>query len=753
MKRKLLILFITALSSVVISGIVILVSYACADGDYGDYEFSFFAPEVIHSDEYSPFFRSFHTLYGSIWVENTIADFDSVNISEWNAFFGNQVKAKDLSFVIYQSRLGEVDTMIFWLKNASYSIKPYLKKNSIFTYTDKTVLKEFLFYLGFAKRCEPYATFVRDYWDDDATSKDPRKNTNEINKLVEGGKKLLSNVKTDFIRQRYNFQLVRLLYNSGDYDGCIDFYNQNKENFGNSNTIPYRAMVYAAGAYYKNQNYSRANYLYSLSYDKCHEMKVSSYLSFHPQEESDWQESLNMAATTREKTVLWQLLGIYADPLRAMKEIYRLDPSSDLMDLLLVRAINIEEEQFVPHSYDWSEKGSSFKIPASSVNNDLMQFVKNVADKKNTAKPYLWNLSAGYLYTAALDFKKAASYLSKALAGSKNDTLVLDQVKLIRFIAKVEGLQKPTPAFESEMAKEFVWLDTRRNDNVLRASYVYNWGMNRLAEKYAENGDSIRAICLAKKVTPDFYSDDIKANAMLAFMRKPSKSEFDTYILLNYPIKAEDVIEYQAINLVYKGQLKQALELFKASPGAGDGSLAADPLLIHINDCHDCDFLQRPDQPYTKQTLVEKMISLENQAATNTQNKAMLYFQMANAFYNISYFGNARDFYETSIYSRGLMDFLGVGENSDPVLSCAKAESYYQKAIEASTNNEFKAKCFFMAAKCEQNLFYLNWPANFSGDFKPGIYFKQLKDNYSRTKYYQEIIKECGYFKTYVSKR
>ena len=34
---------------------------------------------------------------------------------------------------------------------------------------------------------------------------------------------------------------------------------------------------------------------------------------------------------------------------------------------------------------------------------------------------------------------------------------------------------------------------------------------------------------------------------------------------------------------------------------------------------------------------------------------------------------------------------------------------------------------------------------------KPEPYFKTLQEQFSGTKYYQEILKECGYFKTYVT--
>jgi hypothetical protein len=54
-----------------------------------------------------------------------------------------------------------------------------------------------------------------------------------------------------------------------------------------------------------------------------------------------------------------------------------------------------------------------------------------------------------------------------------------------------------------------------------------------------------------------------------------------------------------------------------------------------------------------------------------------------------------------------------------------------------------------MSAKCE----HANWLNSISEeepiDFVAGKYFQLLKSDYSRTKYYQEIIQECGYFCTF----
>jgi hypothetical protein len=89
------------------------------------------------------------------------------------------------------------------------------------------------------------------------------------------------------------------------------------------------------------------------------------------------------------------------------------------------------------------------------------------------------------------------------------------------------------------------------------------------------------------------------------------------------------------------------------------------------------------------------------------------------------------------------------------------ALKYYLLARENSKNKEFKAKMTFMAAKCEQNTWYIMkvsksrdgfWLKD-AKDFQSGKYFQELRDIYSDTKYHSEIIKECSYYARYYAKK
>ncbi len=76
------------------------------------------------------------------------------------------------------------------------------------------------------------------------------------------------------------------------------------------------------------------------------------------------------------------------------------------------------------------------------------------------------------------------------------------------------------------------------------------------------------------------------------------------------------------------------------------------------------------------------------------------------------------------------------------------AEKYYLQASNLYSSKELKARAVFMAAKTEQNRFF-NSHSDGKGD-APREYFRLLKDSYSDTQYYREIINECGTFRAYV---
>jgi NAD-dependent dihydropyrimidine dehydrogenase PreA subunit len=753
MKKMTSIKYIIALSSLILV-IGIGVVLACADGGYDDGDVtSFFSPEVIKKDQFKPFFRSIRNYYGIDYRSDNNSDFTQVNVDEWYMFFSKFVKKNDLYFLLYKSRISEIDSLSSYLQNNKLLLETNLKNNSILIIANKALLKEFFDYLSFAKQCEPYATYNSFwYWKENEKNFNPKKNISSVNALITEGNKLKTNIKSKYIQQRYFFQIQRLFFLKGDFNASYNYYLSYSESYYNTSTIKYRAMSYSAGALLRLKKYSEANYTYSLVYDKCNELKIPVYESFYVPDDSVWIQTLALAKNNYEKTVLWHIFGLRFDLVRAMKEIYSIDPGSILIEPLLVRSINIIEEQILPQTLSLnSGSKNEFIFKLTSQQKELYEFVINVAQADSTSNSYLWNLAAGYLSVLSKKFQVADDYLLKANNENVADNLLSEQIKLVSIVSKIQQFDRPTDVNEAELVKDLEWIKNSKHQKELRNNQAFRWALSLLSKKYLIYGDSIKSQCLEIHPTYDFYLSNNKMNQLISFFDKPVKTDFDKFLLEQHKYTKAELIELQAIRLVYQGQFIDALSKFNECEGSGNTHLLGDPFLIHLNDCHDCD--HQNSKGMTKKEFVIKMIEYEKKSKLDPKNSSEYYFKMANGLYNIHYFGNGRYMYQTRIKTYSIFDFsYDKMTQFDFIFDCKSAENMYLKAMNASTDKNMKALCVFMAAKCEQNVFFLNKPKEYIGDFKAGKYFSMLLNDYSTTTEYSNIIRECGYFKTYANK-
>lgn len=745
--------------------LVLAIILACIDVDVAPYPDSFFAPEISHSDRDAHFFVTMNTLYGVHFKEDYIHDFDSINIAEWTGYFKNKVSGADIAYILYKSRLGEIDSLLYYMKDPGIKLSAKLKSNSLLTFSDARSTKDFLYYIGYAKRCEKYSTYnPDDWWDREKTkANDPHNDKAGMLKLIEGGAKQISNANSNFVRQRYAFQVVRLYFQLKQYDSCIAFYNNNATILNSTeNTIRYRAMSYVAGAYSEKGDVAEANFSYAIVFDRCNTLRDAAYFSFKPVEENDFNSSLALCASTRQKEILWQMLGIYGDPLRAMKEIYKLNPKSDALDLLLVRAVNSEEEKFLNQSManfgdnPYADLSSIYK---DSLKKDLLIFIKQVSANNNTNKPYEWNLAAGYLDWVAggTDFER---YFTAINTEAANDKLVTEELRLFRLLNKLRNGKAGDKDFENNILPDLKWLKDTNHADGFRREFAWAFVSDFLSKRYSFAGHLAISICFntdpIDNLTSSFHNgnliNDSVINEMEHFDDKKDKSPFEQFALSLLPIYKPDFIDVEAIHYMYKYNFKAALAQLNSNNAPGPEPVYGDPFIIHIMDNHDSDAVLPNKSVKTKKEFLEKMVELQKKADNNTKN-ANDYFMLANGYYNMSYFGNNRVFFTSKLTTMVIyFPEFDYGQPKDTLIymDCDKALQYYQKAMNISKDVEFKAKCCFMCAKCEQNYFFIHKPKDYQGDFKAGKYFDMLHSSYASTQYYQEVIKECGYFDTYL---
>jgi hypothetical protein len=509
-------------------------------------------------------------------------------------------------------------------------------------------------------------------------------------------------------------------------------------------------------------------------YDEGAAYRVSAFESFHPQHETEWQQTLALAKNPRDKELLWHLLGVYADPIRGMNEIAAINPQSDLLPLLMVRAVNIAEHNTLNNSrYPGESDFSMNEVDTTqftidpyfswySVQFNQLQELDNslarIAASRNEDKG-IWLMAQAFVTYLRGDQQLCLQQTEKALEIGKDNPLIRAQAAIHQLIAQWNKLKQLRQQDEQEILNLIQGLNpsgllATRSENAERMILRF------MRKQYSENGNELRAE-LAEPSPDEFYRSTAKTQEMIDFMLRTNHTPFEKYVLAGYPIKLTELYDVLAVGEIYAGNFEAARTIYAKHPDAGTNELLGNPFNIHIVDCHDCDHAKPMKTPYTKRKFVDKILEMNSKAndlKVDAKERATNYFLMANGLYNMTWYGNAR-LLSATVVNWNYMDsnrFAGYTNEKNMKVqgyySCEAASENYLKAFALSTDAEFKAKCIWMAAKCEHNRWLeSDYTIENSDAFKAGVYFRSLRDEYSNTQYYKQVIAECGYFCQFIT--
>jgi hypothetical protein len=734
------------------------VIWACADSY--EPEYSAFTPEFFVNKQYSPFFYTGNEVYygldhaddSNIWYNDKVTD-------EWYHHFNGQFARQSLLFLLTTATPGIIDTVYKNYTGALHAL-PAAYPDSSKGRPGKAQLSGFFKYLQLAKSCETFTVNNSSRsWDKVTPLYAPAK-------LESSLMNAFRDEKDPFIKSRLWFQLVRYYYFRDDEAAnakSVAIFNKYKDGFAKDLTY-YRALGYVAGYYYHQKNYALSNYLYSLCYNYSYELKIPSYWSFHPQNEADWKATLRMAKNKEEQITLWQMLGIQYDEGQAMKEIIALDPKSEKLDLLLSRMVNSHESSGI-----YSDPVNPDSVRKSYL--DRKRLVENIALKGNTAKPYFWNLAAGYINYMDSNYKAAGKFYAIAKKQfPPGDVNVQAQGKLLDILLIVNKLKRMDATTERQLTEPLNWLadptlgKSGSTLSKLRYSDAKGTVMQVIARLYHQQGNLVKEVCFNNNYV--IYKDSAQVENLVKLLTKTGKTPFEKVMVRYYPVTLDNLYYHQALSVVYRQQNGKAMVLLKKMKPV-EFVLYANPFNSRITDCHDCDAAAPQKQKFTPLSFVQTLLKLQTEvkAGKNVYRNTWL---MANAYYNITYYGNGRAFYQNEnlgIDTSPNADLSGTGDDANAPLEnyydMATATKYYTLALRNATTNEQRARCTFMLSKCAQNDFYngVDNPNYIKKDITDtsytylNKYFQLLKNNYSKTAYYKEVLKECEYFRSYVDEK
>ena len=742
--KKCVILF----SVFITSCIVIII--ACSDIDFTYY--SHFSPEVSDIDSsFEPMFISEDLFYNYSHFEYYSQRFNTNIIDEWSVYLEDRIPIKEIEyFLLDNNSTKEINELYANVQNSNKSGI----LNSRFSVIDSKV-KGFIQFLYFAKQIEAISLQQLDEWDIEQGMK---KNFASPEIIAELENRY--HIESDpFLKNRYWFQVAKAKYYSIDKSSIISFFDKTKETV-KKNNLYYRALSYVAGAHYKQRNYTLSNYLYSIVYYNCKEMRSIAAYNFHPQEQSDFDSSLQLASNNNEKIALWTLYGYYADELKAIREISKLDTKNEHIDFLLAHFINNEEKRL--NSEAELKNAVEYKnVLKENVNPEAVLLIDSIARQENTSRPFLWYMGAGYFQILAGNYKLADLYLEKSSKLISNKPLAVNQIRLLQLVNNILRIDSITKQHEEKLVSELDWLYNKcPNDSTksFRYNHTVSWSKNYLSSLYKSQGNHVFSEILSPST--NYYINQNNIDKMIEYFTKKDMSSWDSILTGQYEFTLSDLYDYVSIKntYIYPENLDKAIYYMELSQHSND-TLDCDPFLGRIKDICECTEGNIPNIRFTKIDLLRRMKDLQLLIAKGERTYEH-YLALGNAFYNITYFGNSREFYFNAIINN-------YGIYIDPLykswlLNSSIANTYFNNALQVANNNEQKALCVYMMSKCERNTFYteryyedgfLRDSYNQDTNYLAWNGFVKLKNEYSHTSFYKQVIKECGYFKSYISKR
>jgi hypothetical protein len=727
---------------------------------------SMFIPEMAPDAKFDPFFLSIWDYYGlpqgtdpytDRTAEPSGMNIDSLNSSEWQRYLGVSNGEFPIDSVLYVVTEASIDTLISLSQGKTPLVRAYRAA------TGKGEWTPAFQYLKKSKQLSKALRIGEYYWGE--FNADTTKLRGLKLDFLEGYRK----VPQAFLRTRYAFQYVRTCRAVGDYAEATDFVKkQLKLDASKDGSMFYRIRAAMAGCLYMQGQFAESNLEFARLYELGDPYRYPAFQSFHPQHEVEWNQTLKLAANAHERVVLWHLLGVYADPLRGMKEIIKLEPQSEYLPLLLTRAVQIAEshrinnprynnDELFQMDPEWASDTNFTIDPLFSWKKlkgddflELLQVTESTAKIRKADQP-LWFLAAAYLHWINNNPNSAAQWIADALR-LQAPRAVNNQIRILELLVELQrsGAQLDAAA-EARILERIQALP----NNETRAENSLRYTLRFISNVYRAKGDSVWAE-LAFPLPDAYFSTTPDVQPFIdLYLHREAQSPFRRFLIDRYPLKLYDLYDIQATQAIYRLDFKEAQAIYAKDPQAGTQGLFGNPFNHRIVDCHDCDHLMKKTVTYTKRSFVDKMLAIAADIENNPDSKARAFsaFTYASGLYNMTWYGNARVVHSTAVS----MDYFDSNRFSywddadkpatGSYYDCLPAQKYYLMALEGSRDKEFQAKCVWMAAKCEHNHWLeTEYQARGEDAFRSGEYFRKLRNEFADTRYYQSVLSECGYF-------
>lgn len=758
----------------------------------GEYRFWLLQPDLSNQADLIPFFFNSGYLYrGDQYA--AVETWPALNTREWAACFREKINKKDIDGLLMETSPQDFFSNTDQIADTSSFMRALLKPHNKALYR----------YLRLSKQVEQIAADP-DPWDEKEFP------VSQVLSIIDSAKTLYRSSGSAFVKLRTAYQLIRLYAFNGQVKEMDSVYQAAFTKPGPQTWIRSAALYQIA---FRSSGYKRS-YLYSKVFDRGDYNRTACLVHFNS---PDLDSILPFAKNLHERNVLLAMktFNYPGRSLHYLKKIYQSEPAYKDLSFLLLREINKTE--------DWlaTPKLTEFKAPAVYTPEDgdnenyltnarinyrndrlyarqLYGFIDQMIKDKKQKNTALLNLYAAHLCLLLNETGSSAQYLNAAARGKNLSQKEKTQISISQFLLQLEKgfdentertfmkiIQAPNKQmglYDPDIMKNQLILYTGRK---LISQGQRAKGLMLLSRTNRALGESFRGYKKLFEIIADIACPE-DYDQILRILDKKNKKPFEQFVSQKYfvmpsnsyyepdttnPEEAYNLYWNRSLLLDNKAswyirnyQLPEALAVLKQIPDSywnewpQNPYVGGNPFYLNIHHPHKWG-KEDSARSLNKKQVIAGMIQLRELARKKPSQAALCYYQLGNAWYNMTWHGKnwlmvkqswSDDNYYKEQNNSGKYAFY------KDYYGCEQAKRQYQQAIRLTRDKKLAALCFFMTEECRNNMkeyqFYRKQRhGSWDSYERKNILNKNLaKQQGINQDYYSSLIEECELYQSFV---
>lgn len=742
-----------------------------------EYRFWLLQPDLTNQAELAPFFFGARYLYID-GTQPAKENYVQQNIQEWVAEIKGKAQAKDID-----SLLNATDPQYFFDGQQQLA-----RANSFVRFLLQPQNKELYHYVTLSKKVEQIAANP-DPWEEDIFP------NNTTSNVIEEAEAFYKATNSAFIKLRLAFQLMRLYARNGDFEKIPAVYDDRVAKVNTHSWLKsaalYEKAIHAEGIaknYWLSKVFDRGDY---------HQQYCLRFINT-----AETDSTLLLARNSHERNVLIAMKAFNhtGRSLQTIKNIYNTEPGYRELPFLLLREINKVEDWLVTATmtgfgrpayygddgwddYSYQDSANLNYKRDKQYARELYQFLVQAIKDGQCKQPALLQIYAAHLCLLNKDYTTASQHLENARRVKHLPANQRTQITINTFLLQLEN-----NGFNSAAEKAFMHIvqTPDKTLGIYDADRMKNQLVLYTARRMIKKGDRARGLLLMSRSNralgelegvgyKTLYQeiDEVAQTAdydqLIQVLQKKVKTPFERFVTqrqFRYPWEEYqkdlyDVDAYQytwsvdrlrdlkASWYIRHHRLEEALATLRPVPDSFYQQYPYDPYMggdaFYLNVYHGHTAAKDDKRNLNKKQVIAEMVQLQQLANNDPSKAAACYYQLANAWYNMTWYGKnwmmVRQWwtsgedreYEENKHDPFMMDYLG----------CEQAMQYYKKAMSATSDKKLKALCFFMVQQCERNRdgdYDLTANARYAAARRKGV----------DVEYYKSLVNECEQYTSFI---